>query len=145
MYSSTFFFFTTFKIILFPFFAVSVTCLATSEHALLTVALGSSIQLNCTFNCSNGFTQGYWENRQDSLATPLRNGSVCVISLLLSSVSTKDLERNYTCRTENIEDENSLRKIQLVVSLQLQGKGSASRSSRTQYIVILSENPACFS
>lgn len=106
---------------LFPIFAASVTCLATSEPTRLTVALGSSHLLNCTYDCSNGFTRAYWEKEQVSSASQPRNGT-CVVSLPLKNVSTGDLERNYTCYTENTDDISPLPKIQVVVSLQLQGK-----------------------
>lgn len=93
-----------------------------SEPTLLTVALGNSILLNCTYNCSSGFIRASWNEEPDSSKPPFRNGSVCVVSLLLNNVSTEDLGRNYTCHTKNTDDFNPLAKIQLVVSLQLQGK-----------------------
>lgn len=93
-----------------------------SEPALLTVALGNSIVLNCTYNCSGGFIRGSWDKGPDSSLPLFNNGSVCVVSLLLNNVSTEDLERNYTCHTQDTDDLNPLPKIQLVVSLQLQGK-----------------------
>lgn len=115
-------FFPPLKTVLFPLFAVSVRCLAMSEPTLLTVALGNSILLNCTYNCSSGFIRASWNEEPDSSKPPFRNGSVCVVSLLLNNVSTEDLGRNYTCHTKNTDDFNPLAKIQLVVSLQLQGK-----------------------
>lgn len=122
-------YFNTFKAILFPIFAASVTCLVTSEHTLLTVSLGHSILLNCTYNCSNGFVQGFWDTGRVSTKHRRKNGSICVVSLPLKNVSAEDLGRNYTCRTENSEDESSSSRIQMVVSLQLRGRRAQAGSA----------------
>ncbi|XP_040902798.1 uncharacterized protein LOC121187565 isoform X2 [Toxotes jaculatrix] len=91
----------------------------------LTVVLGDSLTLNCTYNCSTGFVRGCWKKAFDSGCLGiLSKSSFCTRSLRLSNVSTEDLER-YTCYTENTEDPQFRQKIQRIVLLQLEAQTRA--------------------
>ncbi|KAM6988515.1 uncharacterized protein LKV04_011102 [Tautogolabrus adspersus] len=93
---------------------------------ILTIALGDSLTLNCTYNCSTEFVRGCWSKTSDKsvcLGTPTR----CTVSLLLSNVSAEDLEKNYTCFTVVTDDTQLLQKTERIVKLQLQGHTSAPK------------------
>lgn len=90
----------------------------------LTVALGDSLTLNCTYNCSTGFVRGCWHKASDKsgcLGTYTKS-SFCTTSLHLSNVTTEDLNTTYTCYTEDKDDPQLLQKTERVVLLQLQGR-----------------------
>ncbi|XP_058490516.1 uncharacterized protein LOC131462949 isoform X2 [Solea solea] len=89
---------------------------------LLTATLGDSLTLNCTYNCSTGFVRGCWSTTPDNSGChgTFSKSSVCTVSLHLSNVSTEDLQKSYTCYTENTEDPHFTQITQRVVSLQLE-------------------------
>lgn len=91
---------------------------------VLTVALGESHMLNCTFNCSSGFVRGCWSKSPDKSAC-LGNHTRCTVSLHLSNVSTEDLKTNFTCYTEDRNDIWLQQKTVLTVRLQLRGQTPA--------------------
>ncbi|XP_070685964.1 uncharacterized protein [Pempheris klunzingeri] len=92
----------------------------------LTVALGDSLTLNCTFNCSTGFVRGCWSKASDHSGChgTFSKGSFCTISLHLSNVSTEDLKKTYTCYTQNVDDTQLPQKTERTVLLQLQAQAS---------------------
>ncbi|XP_051252670.1 uncharacterized protein LOC127361797 [Dicentrarchus labrax] len=94
---------------------------------ILTVALGESLTLNCTYNCSLGFVRGCWSKASDNSGCHGMNSksSFCTVSLHLSNVSTEDLKKNYTCYTQHTDDFKLPQKTQRIVLLQLQGQTSA--------------------
>lgn len=105
-------------------FAEFVSCVNTKMSAdYLTAALGDSMTLNCTYNCSTGFVRGCWHKASDKsgcLGTYSKS-SVCTTSLHLSNVTAEDLNTTYTCYTEDKDDPRLPQKTQRVVVLQLQG------------------------
>ncbi|XP_050921461.1 uncharacterized protein LOC108886398 isoform X1 [Lates calcarifer] len=93
----------------------------------LTVALGDSLTLNCTYNCSTGFVRGCWRKAPDNSGChgiPSTN-IFCTISLHLSNVSTEDLKKSYICLTEDTEDPLLPQKTERIVSLQLDAQTNA--------------------
>lgn len=90
---------------------------------VLTVALGDSLTLNCTYDCSTGFVRGCWSKASDNSGCygTLSKSHFCTVSLHLVNVSTEDLKINYTCYTENTEDVLLQQKTERIVLLQLQG------------------------
>ncbi|TKS81044.1 hypothetical protein D9C73_015148 [Collichthys lucidus] len=93
----------------------------------LTVALGDSLTLNCTYNCSSGFVRGCWSKVLDNSGchgTRVSQGTVCTVSLQLSNLSTEDI-KNYTCYTEDTDDIRLPQKTERIVLLRLQGQTKA--------------------
>lgn len=90
----------------------------------LTVALGDSLLLNCTYNCSTGFVRGCWSKVPDNSGChgTIRTSTFCTVSLHLPNVSMEDLNKNYTCYTQNTEDFQLLQKMERIVLLQLPGE-----------------------
>lgn len=116
------------------FFSLKSTfpCFSASTHTergsvqvdVLAVALGDSLILNCTYNCSAGFMRGCWITASDR---PLCHRKVtkndfCTVSLHLPNVTAEDLGKNYTCYTQNTDDFELAQNIQQTVSLQLRGE-----------------------
>ncbi|XP_029302542.1 uncharacterized protein LOC115017937 isoform X2 [Cottoperca gobio] len=88
---------------------------------VLAVALGDYLTLNCTYNCSSGFVRGCWSKASYSgCLGNYSKSSLCTMSLHMSNVSTKDVEKIYTCYTLNTDDPQVRKNIERVVSLQLQ-------------------------
>ncbi|KAM3616135.1 uncharacterized protein V6R79_012933 [Siganus canaliculatus] len=88
----------------------------------LTVALGDSVILHCSYNCSSGFVRGCWSK---TFSNPGCDGSVrkndfCTVSLHLSNVSVEDLVKNYTCYTIDTDDVQLSQKTERMVFLLLQ-------------------------
>ncbi|XP_010727939.3 uncharacterized protein LOC104918024 isoform X1 [Larimichthys crocea] len=93
----------------------------------LTVALGDSLTLNCTYNCSSGFVRGCWSKVLDNSGchrTRVSLGTVCTVSLQLSNLSTEDI-KNYTCYSEDTDDIRLPQKTERIVLLRLQGQTKA--------------------
>ncbi|XP_069390453.1 uncharacterized protein [Paralichthys olivaceus] len=87
----------------------------------LAVVLGDNLTLNCTYNCSTGFVRGCWSGASDNSRCLgiLSKSSFCTISLHLSNVSAEDLDKSYTCYTQDTEDPQLQQKTERVVLLQL--------------------------
>lgn len=106
------------------FFADFVTCVnAKMPVDFLTVALGDSLTLNCTYNCSGGFVRGCWSkasHNSDCLGTRSKS-NLCTVSLHLSNMSAEDLKFNYSCYTQATDDPNLQQKTKRIVLLHLQG------------------------
>ncbi|XP_042343092.1 uncharacterized protein LOC121943597 [Plectropomus leopardus] len=104
----------------------SVSCLhTTTPIGFLAVALGDSLTLNCTYNCSTGFIRGCWSKASDdSVCHGTFSKNFCTTSLHLSNVSTEDLEKNYTCYTQATDDPLIPQKTERIVLLQLKAQTS---------------------
>lgn len=113
------------KIFLLPFFTDCVNCIYTKTPIdLVTVELGDSVTLNCTYNCSSGFVQGYWSKALDIFGCHMmfREGSFCTVFLCLNNVSAGHLKNNYTCYTVDKEDPQLQQKTERLFLLQLRGR-----------------------
>ncbi|XP_061576301.1 uncharacterized protein LOC133442349 isoform X2 [Cololabis saira] len=100
-----------------------VSCTKTNPPAdVLAVKLGGNITLNCTYECSSGFVHGSWNEESETSRShgTLNNGSSCTIFLTLSDLGVDDVNKNYTCYTEDREDPELRRRTQRVVFLQFQ-------------------------
>ncbi|XP_020510202.2 uncharacterized protein [Labrus bergylta] len=91
---------------------------------ILTTALGDSLTLNCTYNCSTEFVRGCWSKSSDN-SVCFGTHAKCTVSLRLSNVSAEDLEKNYTCYTLVTDDPQLLPKTERIVKLKLQGQRRA--------------------
>ncbi|XP_030258770.1 uncharacterized protein LOC115572613 isoform X1 [Sparus aurata] len=94
---------------------------------VLTVALGDSLTLNCTYNCSSGFVRGFWSKASENSGCrgiKEKKCTFCTASLHLSNVTAEDL-KNYTCYTEATDDVQLPKKTERIVLLQLQGETHA--------------------
>lgn len=106
---------------LFADFMSSTNAKTHVDH--LHVELGSSLILNCTYNCSSGFIRGCWSKTSHTpgcLGT-ISKGSFCTVSLNLSNVSAEDVKKNYTCYSEDTDDPNLPKNTVQIVFLQVQG------------------------
>lgn len=97
----------------------------------ITVALGDSPVLNCTYNCSSGFVRGCWTKSSDKYGC-LGNITRCSVLLLLSNVSSEDLKTNYTCHTIATDDPKLQRKVRRIISLKLRDQTSVPNWTVTQ-------------
>ncbi|XP_039985884.1 uncharacterized protein LOC120791522 isoform X2 [Xiphias gladius] len=99
----------------------------------LTVALGESLTLNCTYNCSTGFVRGCWSKASDNSGCHgiFSKGSFCTISLHLSNVSAEDLKKSYTCYTQDTDDPQLPQKTERIVLLQLEAQTKAPNLTDT--------------
>ncbi|TDH14927.1 hypothetical protein EPR50_G00025940 [Perca flavescens] len=93
----------------------------------VAVALGDSLTLNCTYNCSNGFVRGCWSKASDISGChgTVIKGSLCTTSFHLSNVSSEDLKGNYTCYTQDTGDPQLQQKTERIVLLQPKAQTSA--------------------
>ncbi|RVE64817.1 hypothetical protein OJAV_G00129550 [Oryzias javanicus] len=87
----------------------------------VTVELGDNAVLNCTYNCSSGFIRDYWGKGSNNSSTcgTVVSTTMCTTSLCLSNVSANDLNKNYTCYTEDTADPNLSKKQECIFSLHL--------------------------
>ncbi|CAJ1065493.1 uncharacterized protein LOC117942071 [Xyrichtys novacula] len=109
-----------------------VTCVGTEMPVdFLSVGLGESITLNCTYDCSSGFVRGCWSKSSD-ISGCHWTLTQCSVSLHLSNVSTEDLKTNYTCYTMATDDTRLLHKTQRIVVLQLQDQSMVPSWTTTQ-------------
>ncbi|XP_071756809.1 uncharacterized protein LOC139912797 [Centroberyx gerrardi] len=105
----------------------SVTCVDTERpFDILTVALGDSLTLNCTYNCSTGFVRGCWSKSSDNSGClgSITQSSFCTVSFHLSNVSMEDLKYNYSCYTEDTDHPQLMQKTERIVSLYFQDQPS---------------------
>ncbi|KAF6736816.1 hypothetical protein FQA47_014031 [Oryzias melastigma] len=88
----------------------------------VAVELGDNVVLNCTYNCSSGFIRDYWgkESNNSSTCGTVPSTTMCTTSLCLPNVSANDLNKNYTCYTEDTADPNLSKKQECIFSLHLQ-------------------------
>lgn len=109
------------KWIKFPLFADLVSCVhLTVPMDFLTVALGDSLTLNCTYNDSSGFVRGCWSKGSDNSRCLGTKSNLNTTSLHLTNVSADDL-KNYTCYTYAADKPQLPRTTELIVLLQPQG------------------------
>ncbi|XP_040041939.2 uncharacterized protein LOC120824873 isoform X2 [Gasterosteus aculeatus] len=109
------------------FFWVSqdlVSCVhLTVPMDFLTVALGDSLTLNCTYNDSSGFVRGCWSKGSDNSRCLGTKSNLNTTSLHLTNVSADDL-KNYTCYTYAADKPQLPRTTELIVLLQPQAQSS---------------------
>ncbi|XP_061734235.1 uncharacterized protein LOC133537270 [Nerophis ophidion] len=100
----------------------SVNCMGPLE--LRSVALGDSVTLKCSYNCSTGFVRGCWSKASvssDCLGeTSKDKNDFCTVALILANVSAEDLKYNYSCYTQARDHPDLKQKIERVVILKAQ-------------------------
>ncbi|XP_045559412.1 uncharacterized protein isoform X2 [Salmo salar] len=118
----------------------SVTCIdLEKQHEVIYAVVGEPLVLNCTYNCSSGFVRGHWIKVSDCPHCPrpretknvTKNGDLCTLPLYFPHLSTEDFRYNYTCFSEDHESKHFSRKIEVLVSLQAQGRRSAPATTVT--------------
>ncbi|XP_055736964.1 uncharacterized protein LOC129822624 isoform X1 [Salvelinus fontinalis] len=112
----------------------SVTCIdLEKQHEVIYAAVGEPLVLNCIYNCSSGFVRGHWIKLPDCPHCPrpretknvTKSGDLCTLPLYFPHLSTEDFRYNYTCFSEDHESKHLSHKIEVLVSLQAQGRRSA--------------------
>ncbi|XP_051966720.1 uncharacterized protein LOC127632169 [Xyrauchen texanus] len=98
-----------------------------TQREIKNVRLHEPFTLNCTYNCSSGFTRGYWiwketfacskchwEQRNDKLE------DMCIVSLYTHSLIMEQTRYNYSCLSEESDRPGLPCKTELLVALQVQ-------------------------
>ncbi|XP_047248288.1 uncharacterized protein LOC124884413 isoform X4 [Girardinichthys multiradiatus] len=100
------------------------------------VKWGDSLVLNCTYNCSSGFTRGSWRTESDisDCNTTPGNGSFCTVSICLSNISTQHIGKNYSCYTEAIDDPKLTKQTVRIIFLRLQARDTVPNWTRNPNI-----------
>lgn len=113
---------------------------------MLTVALGDSLILNCTYDCSGGFVRGCWSKSSDrsGCSGTVSKMALCTVSLHLPNVTTEDLEKNLTCYTQNTDDFQLRQNIQQTVLLQLHGEQTYPNTNIDILLQIFYSNDSIF-
>ncbi|XP_035647207.1 uncharacterized protein LOC118396923 [Oncorhynchus keta] len=123
----------------------SVTCIdLEKQHEVIYAVVGEPLVLNCTYNCSSGFVRGHWIKVSDcphchrprETKNVTKNGDLCRLPLYFPHLSTEDFRYNYTCFSEDHESKHLSRKIEVLVSLQAQGRHSAPATMVTTEVSV---------
>lgn len=99
------------------------------QHEIENARLQQPFTLNCTYNCSSGFTRGYWTWEK----TPACNKccwkekrsklrDTCTVSLYTPELIMEQTHYNYSCFSEESDRPGLPRKTELLVTLQVHGK-----------------------
>lgn len=100
-----------------------------TKREITNAKLGEPLTLKCTYNCSSGFTRGYWK-WEDMPAcseckwTPENSKSeeMCSASLYTPHLILQQTRYNYSCVSEESDHPGLPRKTELLVTLNVQGK-----------------------
>lgn len=111
-------------------FAAAVTSLSTAtQREIKNAKLGEPLTLKCTYNCSNGFTRGFWEYEDVSACRKCewrsehsKSGEMCSASLYTPHVMLQQTRYNYSCVSEENDRPGLPRKTELLVTLKVWGK-----------------------
>ncbi|KAJ7990479.1 hypothetical protein DPEC_G00300740 [Dallia pectoralis] len=117
----------------------SVSCTVHGKQLeTITAAVGEALVLNCTYNCSSGFLHGHWERVPECSQCPgimksehVSNGDLCTLPLYFRHLSLEDIRYNYTCFTEDRENEKLPLNTERLVSLQKQAQPRAQTTKVT--------------
>ncbi|XP_038155554.1 uncharacterized protein LOC119792819 isoform X1 [Cyprinodon tularosa] len=91
------------------------------------VKQGDNLMLNCTYNCSAGFVDGFWRTESEiSPCNKTKTNNFCTVSICLVNISTQDVEKNYSCYTEVSDDPNLTKEYVRIVFLRLQAQDTFS-------------------
>ncbi|XP_042627077.1 uncharacterized protein LOC109093311 [Cyprinus carpio] len=96
------------------------------QREIQNARLQQPFTLNCTYNCSSGFTRGTWTWE----ATPAcskchwdqknsKLGDVCTVSLHIPHLIMEQTRYNYSCFSEESDRPGLPRKLELLVTLQV--------------------------
>ncbi|KAF4104097.1 uncharacterized protein LOC131520686 [Onychostoma macrolepis] len=96
------------------------------QHEIQNARLQQPFTLNCTYNCSSGFTRGYWtwENTPACSKCQWKHkrsnlGDMCTVSLYIPHLIMEQTRYNYSCLAEESDRPGLPRKTELLVTLQV--------------------------
>ncbi len=99
------------------------------QREIKNARLQEPFTLNCTYNCSSGFTRGYWtwENTPPCSKCQWKHErsnlrDMCTVSLYTSYLVMEQTHYNYSCHVEESDRPGLPRKTELLVTLQVHGK-----------------------
>ncbi len=99
------------------------------QREIKNARLQEPFTLNCTYNCSSGFTRGYWtwENTPPCSKCQWKHErsnlrDMCTVSLYTSYLVMEQTHYNYSCHVEQSDRPGLPRKTELLVTLQFHGK-----------------------
>ncbi len=99
------------------------------QRKIQNARLQEPFTLNCTYNCSSGFTRGYWtwENTPPCSKCQWKHAKsnlrdMCTVSLYTSYLVMEQTHYNYSCHVEESDRPGLPRKTELLVTLQVHGK-----------------------
>lgn len=84
--------------------------------------------LNCTYNCSSGFTRGDWKWEETPVCSKchwdhktFKLGDMCTVSLYTPHLIMEQTHYNYSCFSEESDKPGIPRKTELLIMLQVHG------------------------
>ncbi len=99
------------------------------QREIQNARLQEPFTLNCTYNCSSGFTRGYWTWEDTPACSKCQwkhersnLGDMCTVSLYIPYLIMEQTRYNYSCLAEESDSPGLPRKTELLVTLQVHGK-----------------------
>ncbi|XP_042595399.1 uncharacterized protein LOC122139817 [Cyprinus carpio] len=97
------------------------------QREIQNARLQQPFTLNCTYNCSSGFTRGYWTWEDTPACSKCQwkpsgrsnLGDMCTVSLYIPYLIMEQTRYNYSCLAEESDRPGLPRKTELLVTLQV--------------------------
>ncbi|XP_022533429.2 uncharacterized protein LOC111194234 isoform X1 [Astyanax mexicanus] len=96
---------------------------------VIKARLGEALTLDCSYNCSSGFVRGYWKWEEEEAPAcerchwenkPNKSEDMCTLSLYTHNLTLQQTLYNYSCITEQSDDQDLPLKTERLISLQIQ-------------------------
>ncbi|XP_067307867.1 uncharacterized protein [Pseudorasbora parva] len=96
------------------------------QHEIKKARLQEPLTLNCTYNCSSGFTRGNWKWEETPVCSKchwdqktLKLGDMCTVSIYTAYLIMEQTNYTYSCFSEESDKPGIPRKTELLIRLQV--------------------------